>query len=121
MSKVKIEFTGLPEVEKKPAESSPLKERVIYALRNVFDPELPVNVYDLKLIYDIRIDSHNKVDIDMTLTNPNCPVADQIPKDVEDGVRKVDGITDVSVTMVWEPTWHKDMLSDDIKLELGLL
>lgn len=121
MSKVKIEFTGLPNTESKPEGTSPLKERVIYALRNVFDPELPVNVYDLKLIYGITIDENNHVHIDMTLTNPNCPVADQIPKDVADGVKKVEGVSDVTVTMVWEPTWHKDMLSDDIKLELGLL
>ncbi|MDD9912610.1 MAG: DUF59 domain-containing protein [Alphaproteobacteria bacterium] len=119
MAKVQIQTT--PEIAQDtgllPVDAS-LKERVIHALQNVYDPELPVNVYDLGLIYEVAING-NHVAIEMTLTAPNCPVADQIPKDVEIAVRAVNGVHDVTVSLVWEPKWTKDRMSDAAKVELG--
>lgn len=101
------------------ADNAPLKDRVIHALRNVFDPELPVNIYDLGLIYGLVVDRDGKVKIDMTLTAPNCPVADKLPADAATAVRKVEGVTEVKLDLVWEPKWSKDLMSDAARLELG--
>ena len=99
---------------------APLHERVIAAMRTVYDPEISVNIYDLGLIYRIDIDADGKVDIDMTLTAPGCPVAGILPRQVEDAVRAVDGVREARVTLVWDPPWDQDRISDEAKLSLGL-
>ncbi len=99
-----------------------LEERVIEALRSVFDPEIPVNIYELGLIYEVDIDEDaKKAKIEMTLTSPACPVAGTLPGDVELRVKEVDGIDDCEVDLVWDPPWDKDKLSEEAKLQLGLL
>ena len=95
--------------------------QVLDALKTVFDPEIPVNIYDLGLVYEIRVNDDQSVDIKMTLTNPNCPVADEIPRDVKEAVQRVEGIGEVRVQLVFEPEWNKDMMSEAAMLELGLL
>lgn len=98
-----------------------LERSIVRALRQVFDPEIPVNVYDLGLIYEIKIDSDNKAYIKMTLTAPNCPMADQLLEDVNDAVLDVPGVTDVAIELAFEPPWDKSRMSDEALLELGLL
>ncbi len=98
-----------------------LTEGVVGALRSVFDPEIPVNIYDLGLIYRIVQDAPGQVEIDMTLTAPGCPVAGDIVKSVEQAVQDVDGVGGVKVTLVFEPPWDKSRMSEDVRLELGLL
>ena len=99
---------------------SELKEKVILEIKKIYDPEIPVNIYELGLIYNINIDEKNKVKIDMTLTSPNCPVAESLPNNVKDNVLKVDGVSDVDLKLVWEPPWDKDKMSEAAKLELNL-
>ena len=94
---------------------------VVRALRMVYDPEIPVNIYDLGLIYDLKIDDDHKVFIEMTLTAPNCPMADQLVEDVHDAVKDTPGVTDVAVNLVFEPEWDKSRMSEEAMLELGLL
>ena len=93
-------------------------EKVIHALRQVYDPELPVNVYDLGLIYELKVEGEI-AHITMTLTAPNCPVADKIPQDVAAAARSVKGITYADVKLVWDPKWTRDKMSDAARLELG--
>jgi FeS assembly SUF system protein len=107
------------EAEILPADA-PLRDRIIAAMRTVYDPEISVNIYDLGLIYGIDIDAQGKVDIDMTLTAPGCPVAGILPGQVEDAVRVVDGVRSVHVELVWDPPWDQDRISDEAKLSLGL-
>lgn len=95
--------------------------KIVDALKTVFDPEIPVNIYDLGLIYEILANDDNTVDITMTLTNPNCPVADEIPRDVKEAVLAIEGIERVNVNLVFEPEWSKDMMTEAAMLELGLL
>ena len=99
---------------------SELKEKVILEIKKIYDPEIPVNIYELGLIYNIHIDEKNKVKIDMTLTSPNCPVAESLPNSVKDNVLKVDGVSDVDLNLVWDPPWDKDKMSEAAKLELNL-
>jgi FeS assembly SUF system protein len=99
---------------------SDLKEKVILEIKKIYDPEIPVNIYELGLIYNIDIDEKNKVNIDMTLTSPNCPVAESLPNSVKDSVLKVDGVSDVDLKLVWDPPWGKDRMSEAAKLELNL-
>ena len=99
---------------------SKLKEKVILEIKKIYDPEIPVNIYELGLIYNIDIDKKNKVNIDMTLTSPNCPVAESLPNSVKDSVLKVDGVSDVDLKLVWDPPWGKDRMSEAAKLELNL-
>ena len=99
---------------------SELKEKVIDAIKKVFDPEIPVNIYELGLIYKIEVDENNKVNVDMTLTSPNCPVAESLPNEVKDNIMKVEGVSDVNLNVVWEPPWDKDKMSEAAKLELNL-
>ena len=99
---------------------SELKEKVILEIKKIYDPEIPVNIYELGLIYNIDIDEKNKVNIDMTLTSPNCPVAESLPNSVKDNVLKVDGVSDVDLKLVWDPPWGKDRMSEAAKLELNL-
>jgi len=99
---------------------SELKNKVILEIKKIYDPEIPVNIYELGLIYNIDIDEKNKVNIDMTLTSPNCPVAESLPNSVKDSVLKVDGVSDVALNLVWDPPWDKDKMSEAAKLELNL-
>lgn len=103
-------------------EGDTLEERVVAALRTVYDPEIPVNLYDLGLIYKIVIhQASRKVDIEMTLTAPACPVAGTLPGDVADTVRRLEDVDDVHVELVWDPPWTMDRMSDAARLELGML
>ncbi|MFN4299957.1 MAG: SUF system Fe-S cluster assembly protein [Thermaurantimonas sp.] len=97
-----------------------LADQVVEVLRNIYDPEIPVNIYDLGLIYDLKISDHGEVDILMTLTSPNCPVAETLPTEVQEKVRTLDVVTDVKVQITFDPPWHKDMMSEEAKLELGI-
>lgn len=97
------------------------EEKIVAMLKTVYDPDIPVNVYDLGLIYKIDVDDDNSVEIDMTLTAPNCPAADFILEDVRMKVESVEGIKEVKLNLVFEPEWNKDMLSEEAKLELGFL
>ena len=94
---------------------------VVRALRMVYDPEIPVNIYDLGLIYDLKIDDDHKVFIEMTLTAPNCPMADELVENVNEAVKDTPGVTDVALKQVFEPEWDKSRMSEEAMLELGLL
>jgi FeS assembly SUF system protein len=99
----------------------PLYEQVVDACRTVYDPEIPVNIYELGLIYTIAIDAENAVDIKMSLTAPGCPVAGEMPGWVADAVEPIPGVKQVDVHLVWEPPWGMDMMSDEARLELGFM
>lgn len=99
----------------------PLKNKVISALQEIFDPEIPVNIYDLGLIYGVDTLEDHTVQITMTLTSPACPVAGTLPGEVEQKVKEVDGVTDCAVELVWEPTWEQSMMTDEAKLQLNLM
>ena len=96
-----------------------LKEKVISEIKKIYDPEIPVNIYELWLIYDISIENHD-VKVKMTLTTPNCPVAESLPKEVKDSIKEIKEVNDVSLDLVWDPPWDKSMMSDAAKLELNL-
>ncbi len=97
-----------------------LERDIILALRQVYDPEIPVNIYDLGLIYEIKVDEEHKVYIQMTLTAPNCPMADYVVEQVKDAVKDVPGVLDVEVELVFEPVWDKSRMSEEALVELGL-
>ena len=97
-----------------------LKEKIIDEIKKIYDPEIPVNIYDLGLIYKVEVKDDKKVNIEMTLTTPNCPVAESLPKSVKDNIMKIDGVSDVDLKLVWDPPWSKDKLSEAAKLELNL-
>ena len=97
-----------------------LKEQIISEIKKIYDPEIPVNIYELGLIYKIEIKEAKKVNIDMTLTSPNCPVAESLPKMVKDNILMLDGVDDVDLNLVWDPPWTKDKMSEAAKLELNL-
>jgi len=97
-----------------------LEPRIVDAICSVYDPEIPVNIWELGLIYDIEIDQASRVHIRMTLTAPACPSAQSLPAEVEHKVRAVDGVSDVYVEVVWEPSWSTDRMSDAAKLQLGM-
>ena len=99
----------------------PLEHRVSEALRGIYDPEIPVNIYDLGLIYKIEASADGDIKITMTLTTPNCPVAGSMPAEVERRARAVDGVRDVTVDLVWDPPWSKDLMSEAARLELGFM
>jgi FeS assembly SUF system protein len=103
-----------------PERTAALKPRIVQALSTVFDPEIPVNIYDLGLIYDVIVDASSAVGIRMTLTAPACPAAQTIPIDVERRVREVPGVNDVKVGVVWDPPWTRDRMSETAKLALGM-
>ena len=96
------------------------KSMIIEALRTVFDPEIPVNIYDLGLVYRNDIDDRGQVTVEMTLTAPGCPVAGEMPKWVADAVAAVEGVGEVNVCLVWDPPWNQDMMSEEARLELGM-
>ncbi len=97
-----------------------IKNKVIEEIKKIYDPEIPVNIYELGLIYKIEVDTNNKVNVDMTLTSPNCPVAESLPKEVKSNIMKIEGVSDVNLNLVWEPPWDKDKMSEAAKLELNL-
>ena len=99
---------------------SDLKDKIIKEIKKVYDPEIPVNIYEIGLIYKIDIDEKNNVKVDMTLTSPNCPVAESLPKQVEECILKVKGVSDVNLNLVWDPPWDKSKMSEAAKLELNL-
>lgn len=111
----------LPAPAQPPSPEQPLKDRVIEALRNVYDPEIPINIYDLGLIYDVQIDPANKVDIKMTLTSPACPVAQSLPLEVRATVSRIPEVSACEVDLVFDPPWNPNKMSDEAKLKLGLL
>ena len=98
-----------------------MEQKVINMLKTIFDPEIPVDIYELGLIYEIKINENGHADIEMTLTSPNCPVAESLPIDVENKVKEVHGINTVKVNIVFDPPWDRDMMSEEAKLDLGML
>ena len=98
-----------------------LENRIVDVLKTIYDPEIPVDVFELGLIYEVRIENDGEVTIDMTLTSPNCPVAETMPKEVEDKVALVEGVKSSKVNIVFDPPWDKEMMSEEAKLELGFL
>ncbi len=98
-----------------------LENTIVDVLKTIYDPEIPVDIYELGLIYEVKIDAEKNVTIEMTLTSPNCPVAESMPKDVEDKVAAIEGVTSAVVNIVFDPAWDKDMMSEEAKLELGFL
>ena len=100
---------------------SDLKEKVIKEIKKIYDPEIPVNIYELGLIYKIEIIDKKKVNIDMTLTTPNCPVAETLPLEVEEKVKSLDEVKDAEVEITFDPPWSQDLMSEEAKLELGML
>ena len=96
-----------------------LREKVIAEIKKIYDPEIPVNIYELGLIYDINI-NNSEVRVKMTLTTPNCPVAESLPKEVKDSILEIDGVSKVDLDLVWDPPWDKSMMSEAAKLELNL-
>ena len=97
-----------------------LKDKIITEVKKIYDPEIPVNIYDLGLIYNIEIKNDNEAYIEMTLTSPNCPVAESLPKMVKENINSIEGVKKVELKLVWNPPWTKDMMSDEAKLELNL-
>ena len=99
---------------------SDIKNQVIEKIKKIYDPEIPVNIYELGLIYNINVDKSNNVKIDMTLTSPNCPVAESLPNEVKDSINKIKEVNKVDLELVWDPPWDKSMMSEAAKLELNL-
>ena len=99
---------------------SEVKDKIIAEIKKIYDPEIPVNIYELGLIYKIDVLNDKKVNIEMTLTSPNCPVAESLPKMVKDNILKLDNVEDVDLKLVWDPPWTKDKMSEAAKLELNL-
>ena len=97
-----------------------LKEKIISEIKKIYDPEIPVNIFELGLIYKIDVNKDKKVTIEMTLTSPNCPVAESLPNSVKNNILKIEGIKDVDLRLVWDPPWTKDKMSEAAKLELNL-
>ncbi len=98
-----------------------LENNIVSMLKKIYDPEIPVDIYELGLIYEVKISKENDVAIDMTLTSPNCPVAETLPREVEEKVKSVEGVNSCIVNIVFDPAWDKDMMSEEAKLELGFL
>ena len=99
---------------------SDLKDNIIKEIKKIYDPEIPVKIYELGLIYNIEINEDRKVDVEMTLTSPNCPVAESLPRMVKTNIMSVEGVADVDLKLVWDPPWTKDKMSEAAKLELNL-
>jgi FeS assembly SUF system protein len=103
------------------AEVNELGGKIVDALKTCYDPEIPVNIYELGLIYKVDVEDDNKVLVDMTLTSPNCPVAESLPIEVQDKVKGVEGVAGCEVNLVWDPPWHPSMMSEEAQLELGMI
>tara|TARA_B100000029_G_C17301527_1_gene860856 strand:- start:258 stop:557 length:300 start_codon:yes stop_codon:yes gene_type:complete len=97
-----------------------LRDKIIAEIKKIYDPEIPINIYELGLIYDVKVENKNTAKVKMTLTSPNCPVAESLPKEVKDGIMQVEGIDKVDLDLVWDPPWDKSMMSEAAKLELNL-
>jgi len=97
-----------------------MKEEVIAMLRGVYDPEIPVNIYELGLVYDVQVDESDGIRVVMTLTSPMCPVAEALPVEIEARAREIEGVRDVRIDLVWDPPWDPDMMSEAARLELGM-
>ena len=97
-----------------------VKDKVIAEIKKIYDPEIPVNIYELGLIYDVTVDENNKVYVKMTLTTPNCPVAESLPNEVKNSIKEIKGVSEVELDLVWDPPWDKSMMSEAAKLELNL-
>ena len=104
-----------------PQEMDDLTEKIIAAFKTVFDPEIPVDIYELGLIYDVMVNTDYEVKILMTLTSPNCPVAESLPREVEEKVKSIEHVKDAEVEITFDPPWSKDLMSEEAKLELGML
>ena len=104
-----------------PEEILRIEQDIVYTLKNIYDPEIPVNIYDLGLIYEIDVEPGGEANIRMTLTAPNCPMGDILLQQLHDDVLKVKGVTTVNVTLTFDPVWSKDMISEEAQLELGLM
>ena len=98
-----------------------IEDQIVETLKSIYDPEIPVDIFELGLIYEVKVDKEINVEIDMTLTSPNCPVAESMPKEVEDKVAAMNGVKSSKVNIVFDPPWDKDMMSEEAKLELGFL
>jgi FeS assembly SUF system protein len=96
-----------------------VKDFVIEKLRSIYDPEIPVNIYELGMVYEVKVDEQNHVYVKMTLTSPMCPVAESLPGEVKEKIKSVPGVSDVYIDLVWDPPWNKDMMSEEAKLILG--
>ena len=99
---------------------SDIKNKIIEEIKKIYDPEIPVNIYELGLIYKIEVDENKKVSVDMTLTSPNCPAAESLPSQVKEDIMSLDGVSGVDLNLVWEPPWDKDKMSEAAKLELNV-
>ena len=97
-----------------------LKEKIITEIKKIYDPEIPVNIYELGLIYEVKVEKDNNVKVKMTLTTPNCPVAESLPKEVKDSIMELPEVKDVDLKLVWDPPWDKSMMTESAKLELNL-
>jgi FeS assembly SUF system protein len=106
-------------MQQSPFKTLDLESQVVEVLRTVYDPEIPVNIYDLGLIYDVLVEDDSSIVVRMTLTSPACPVAGTLPPEVEEKVKSVPGVTNARVDVVWDPPWNPEMMSDGAKLELG--
>ncbi len=104
-----------------PVKTEEIAPKVIEALKTVYDPEIPVNIFEMGLIYDVIVDASGLVGVKMTLTAPNCPAAQSLPVEVRDKARTIEGVSDARVEVVWDPPWTKDRMSDAAKLQLGML
>ena len=120
MTQSQEQLEGAPLIKPSSTEH-PLYDRIIEACRTVYDPEIPVNIYDLRLVYTVEISDENEVEILMTLTAPGCPVAGEMPGWLADAVEPVDGVKTVNVEITWDPPWGMEMMSDEARLELGFM
>lgn len=102
-------------------DTTELGEKIVKVLKTIYDPEIPVDIYELGLIYDVMVNTDHEVKILMTLTSPNCPVAESLPKEVEDKVKSLENVKDAEVEITFDPPWSKDLMSEEAKLELGML
>ena len=102
-------------------DASKLGEKIVKTLKTIYDPEIPVDIYELGLIYDVLVNEDNEVKVVMTLTTPNCPVAESLPLDVKEKVKSIDGVEDAEVELTFDPPWTRDLMSEEAKLELGFL
>ena len=107
--------------EPRRTEVDALGDRVVEALRTVYDPEIPVNIFELGLVYKIDVDDQNAVHVDMTLTSPMCPVAETLPEEVKTKIEAIDGVTAAAVNVVWDPPWNPSMMTEEAQLELGMI
>jgi FeS assembly SUF system protein len=104
-----------------PKEYLMLETEIVKTLKSIYDPEIPVNIYDLGLIYRIEVDDNNKVELEMTLTAPNCPIADSILEEVREKIKEIPGVTDINLILVFDPPWTASMMTEEARLELGFM